>query len=258
VSIFIAIILGIIQGLTEFLPVSSSGHLVLFQRIFGINVDCILFDVVLHFGTVVAIIVVFRKQILELIKNPFSQKAIYLYLATFITGIIAIIFNDFFEKSFNGNALFAGFFVTAVFLTITEIISRKHYQYKSMDYKRAMFVGMFQGIAIMPGISRSGSTITSLIFQGVRRDESAEFSFILSIPIIFLSAVYELIKSPQSAVSIPLSCYFVGFIFASFSGFLAIKLMLKVIKKARYTGFIVYLLLLSIFLFLNQFVLFWF
>ena len=240
------------------MPVSSSGHLVLFQRIFGINVDCLFFDIVVHLGTLVAILLVFRKSIVDMIRHPFSEKAQKLVFATLPTIIIAIIFKDFFKNAFGGNILFVGFFVTAIFLFIAEYSCKNNYQYKSLTYGNAIVMGTFQGLAILPGISRSGSTISSALVQGVRRNESAEFSFLMSIPAILGSLVFELFDLGSSALNIsflPLLC---GFIFSAISGYFAIKVMLKVIKKAKFKWFAIYLLVLSIFVALNQYYLKWF
>ena len=251
---WIAIILGIVQGLTEFLPVSSSGHLVLLENIFGIKNDVILFDIILHLATLFAVVFVYRKTVLELIKHPFCDKMQKLVFASMPTFIIALMFKSFFENSFNGSLLIVGFTVTAVFLIITQVVCDKEYQYRKLSFGNAIIIGVFQGFALMPGISRSGSTITSAIVQGVKRDEAAEFSFLLSIPVILGSLVFELIKIKSTVITIPVYSFVVGFFFALLSGIFAIKLMLKVIKKAKYYGFAIYLILLSVFLLLNKFV----
>lgn len=254
-TILVAIILGLVQGLTEFLPVSSSGHLVLLEKIFHVENNVILFDVVLHVATLLAVIIVYRKTIFELIKHPLCDKMQKLVFATIPTVIIALLFKGFFENSFNGELLYLGFIVTAIFLIIAQVVSQKEYQYRNLSYGNAIVVGVFQGLAIMPGISRSGSTITSAIVQGVRREQAAEFSFLLSIPIILASLVYECFKLPSSVVTIPASCFIVGFIVALLAGIFSIKIMLKVVKKAKYWGFSAYLILLSIFLIINKFAL---
>lgn len=257
-TVWVAIFLGIIQGLTEFLPVSSSGHLVLFQKIFGINVDCILFDVVVHLGTLVAVFVVYRKSIWEIIKNPFCEKAQKLLFATLPTIIIALLFKDFFKNSFDGSLLFVGFFVTAVFMFIADYCAKNNYQYKHLTYGNSIMMGIFQGIAILPGISRSGSTITCAMAQGVRRSESSEFSFLMSIPAILGGLVMELTDLSKSALTVPVPALLLGFLFSAISGYLAIKIMLKVIKKAKFKWFGLYMLLLAVFVALNQFVFGWF
>ena len=257
-SVIVALILGLVQGLTEFLPVSSSGHLVLFQQIFGINVDCLFFDIVVHLGTLVAVVVVYHKSILGIIKNPFGEKGQKLIFATLPTVIIALLFKDFFAKSFDGGLLFVGFFVTAIFMFIANYCCKNNYQYKSLNHGNAVIMGIFQGIAILPGISRSGSTIASAMVQGVRRSESAEFSFLMSIPAILGSLVFELIEMPSAALTISPLSLVVGFFASAVSGYLAIKLMLKVIKKAKFLWFGIYMLILAVFVLLNKYVLFLF
>lgn len=257
-TIFVAIVLGIIQGLTEFLPVSSSGHLVLFQKIFGINVDCLFFDIVVHLGTLVAVLVVYRKTILDIIKHPFSDISQKLVFATIPTIIIALIFKDFFKSSFNGDFLFIGFFVTSIILFITHFSCKNNYQYKSLTYPNAIVMGVFQGMAILPGISRSGSTISSALVQGVRRSESAEFSFLMSIPAILGSLVFELFDIGTATFNISAIALIFGFVFSAISGYIAIKFMLKVIKKAKFVWFAIYLFALGVVLMLNQYVFGWF
>ena len=257
-SIFVAIFLGIIQGLTEFLPVSSSGHLVLFQKIFGIDVDCIFFDIVVHLGTLLAVILVYRKSIWEIIKHPFCEKSQKLVFATLPTVIIALLFKDFFKNSFDGSLLFVGFFVTAIIMFVADYSCKHNYQYKSLSFSGAIVMGIFQGVAIMPGISRSGSTITSGLVQGVRRSECAEFSFLMSIPAIFGSLVFEIFDLGSASLNISGFALVFGFLFSAISGYVAIKFMLKVIKKAKFAWFGIYMLLLSFFVALNQFVLGWF
>ena len=257
-SIFIAIFLGIVQGLTEFLPVSSSGHLVMFQKLFGINVDCLLFDIVLHLGTLVAVCIVYRKSILQILKNPFCEKGQKLLFATLPTVIIALLFKDFFKNSFDGNLLWVGFLVTSAFMFFADYSCKNNYQYKNLGYGHSVLMGVFQGVAILPGISRSGSTITSAMVMGVRRNQSAEFSFLMSIPAILGSLVFELFDMSSSALTVDFLPLVLGFVSSAVSGYLAIKLMLKVIKKARFVWFGVYMLLLSVFMVLNQYVFCWF
>lgn len=254
-TILVAIILGIIQGLTEFLPVSSSGHLVLFEQIFGIKVDCLFFDIVVHLGTLVAVVIVFHKSIWDMIKHPLCEKSQKLIFATIPTIIIALLFKDFFKNSFDGNLLFVGFFVTSIFMFIADYSCKHNYQYKNLSFGNAIMMGIFQGFAILPGISRSGSTITSALVQGVRRNESAEFSFLMSIPAIIGSLVFELFDISSTPLQISAVSMILGFVFSAIFGYLAIRLMLKIVKKAKFVWFGIYMLLLSIFVALNKFVL---
>lgn len=257
-SIIIAIILGIVQGLTEFLPVSSSGHLVLLQTIFGIQENQILFDIILHLGTLVAVVFIFKKQVLEIIKNPLSKKTKMLVLATIITLSIAILFKDFFEDAFNGGYLAFSFLITASFLILAEFISKKYNSNKALNFKNTAVMGVFQGLAILPGVSRSGSTISSAIVQGVNKKDAAEISFLMSIPIILASLVWELLKVSEQTVNLQILPTIIGFLMAIIFGIIAIKIMLKIIEKAKYWVFSVYLIALAIFLMFNEWVFMWF
>ena len=257
-TIYLAILLAIVQGLTEFLPVSSSGHLVLFQRIFGVNIDCLFFDIVLHLGTLVAVCVVYYKSIFEIIKHPFCEKAQKLVIATIPTVLIAFLFKDAVKNSFQGDYLFVGFFVTAVIMFIADYSARHNYQYKNLGYGNAVVMGLFQGLAIFPGISRSGSTITAGMTQGIRRSEGAEFSFLMSIPAILGSLIFELFDIGAGSLNISFPILLAGFLFSAVSGYFAIKFMLKVIKKAKFVWFGAYLIVLSVVLILNQYIFAWF
>jgi len=253
-----AIILGIVQGLTEFLPVSSSGHLVLLQNIFGIENNVILFDVVLHIGTLFAVIIAYRHSILDLIKHPFSRKMKFLVVGTIPTVIIALLFKDFFESAFSGNLLFVGFLATAILLLIADFCDKKYKNNKKMTYSKMIIMGVFQGFAILPGLSRSGSTITSSIVMGVNKKDALEYSFLLSIPIIVASMVYELIKTPITTIEISVMPFVFGLLFSAVFGFLAIKFMIKLVQNKSYKYFSIYLIILSIFLILNQYFFNWF
>jgi len=254
-SVIFAFILGLVQGLTEFLPVSSSGHLVLLQNIFGIKNNVVLFDIILHIGTLIAVIIVYRKSIIDLIKHPFSKKMKLLVLGTIPTVVIALVFKDFFESAFSGSLLFIGFLSTALLLIIANYVDSKTKNNKTIDYKNLLVMGVFQGLAIMPGLSRSGSTTTSAIVMGIKKDEALEYSFLLSIPIILASLIYEIIFSPISFAEISFLTIIIGFITSLIFGLISIKFMIKIVKKRTYIFFSAYLILLSVFLILNQFVL---
>lgn len=246
-SIFVAILLGAVQGLTEFLPVSSSGHLVLFEKLFGINPqNFLLFDIVLHIGTLFAVVIVYRKTIWDIVKNPFCEDGQKLLFATLPTIIIAIAFKDFFKQSFGGNLLWLGFLITAIFMFLTNYVCKNNYQYRPLTRKNAIVMGVFQGFAILPGISRSGSTISSGLVQGVRRDQCSKFSFLMSIPAILGGLVFELFDPAIATQKVEFLPLLLGFLTSALFGYVAIKLMLKVIKKAKFAWFGIYLTLLSI------------
>lgn len=247
-TIIQAIILGIIQGATEFLPVSSSGHLVLFNKIFNISDNFIGFSVFLHLATLFAVVIVLRKKIWWLICHPFSPLAKKLYLSTAITVVIALIFESFFKSMFSGAYLSIFFMITAILLVLTEFLSSKRV-YHSFSYKTAIVVGLMQGIAVIPGISRSGSTICAGVMEGANREECAEFSFILSIPIILGSMLFEIIDCVKSGVPFfdaPALQIILAFFSAFIVGILCVKVMLDVVKKAKFTPFAIYLVILSI------------
>ena len=233
------VVLGLVQGLGEFLPISSSGHLLLVQRIFGITEGGQLFTVLLHVATLAAVCIVYRKQLLELIRHPIQWKTLWLIVATVVTAAVMLVFKKYFDAAEDGRFLGWCFILTALLLTAAEIAKRR-----------------VKGIAVFPGVSRSGATITGALMCGVRRDEAAEFSFLLSIPAILGGAVLEVPDLIKNGTG-DFSWYglIVGMIVAGVSGYFAIRFMLRLITKKRFTGFIIYTAALGVFLILNQYVL---
>ncbi len=251
-DVIIIIILGIVQGLTEFLPVSSSGHLVLLENIFNIENSSLFINVVLHFATLLAVVIYYRKQIWQLIKHPIQPLALYLIISTIITCSIVLLFADFFESSFSGVLLAWGFFLSALFLFATEYISRRYeeqkYNYSKVNIKHSIFLGIFQGLAILPGVSRSGTTLCAGIVMGINKKDALDYSFLMSIPIIIASLVYELIKADYSAILTEINVFnlILGGVVAFVFAILGIKVMLKVVEKIQYKWFALYLLILGI------------
>ena len=258
----IVILLGLVQGLTEFLPVSSSGHLVLLYNIFDITNNTILLSVILHLGTLVSIFVIYYKELFKLIKKPFCKTNICLIFTTAITVGIVLILKPFITNSFSGKFLLYGFLITAFILTFSEIwttISKKKKKTKvstnpiditnlKINYFQASIIGLFQGLASFPAISRSGSTIAGGLISGVDKEIVADYSFIASIPIIIASLIleiYEYIKVPAS-LDFSLLQILIGFIISFVVGILCIKFMLKTVKKQKLFLFSIYLFLLSI------------
>jgi len=155
-----AIFLGIVQGLTEFLPVSSSGHLVLFQKLFGIEEGALIFDVAVHVATVAALLTVFWRDVVFMIRRPFSRLALLVIAGTIPTGIIGVLFKDIFEEMFSsGASLGVGFLITGAVLWWAETTRAHDKDAEHMSYADAFFVGTLQGIAIIPAVSRSGMTM---------------------------------------------------------------------------------------------------
>ena len=242
-SILLALFLGIVQGLTEFLPVSSSGHLILFQHLFKVPDDMLLFNIILHLATLLAVIIVFRKRIWLLIKKPLNKTNLCILLATVITCTIVVLFKDIIDKTFTYKILPFSFLVTAILLFLTTFIKPK--ETHEVNYPSAAVTGIVQAIAVVPGLSRSGTTISMLLANGVNREKAAEFSFLMSIPIIIASFVYELLDI-DSGTSIEVAPTIVAFIAALLSGIIAIKFMLKMIQNVKLHWFSIYLVITAI------------
>ncbi len=261
-AIWKSAILGTVQGLTEFLPVSSSGHLTLLQQILGYDLGeagMMFVNVLLHFGTLLAVIFVFWRDILALFKKPF-KTLLMLIVATVPAGLVGLLLNDKIEALFDpaSNAawlcwLAVFFAVTAFVLLLTEFVSARRKKVAPLGWRHSVPMGIFQAVALFPGISRSGSTIAAGVISGAKRDDVAKFSFLMSIPVILGSLaveVYHLIKPSEGvAVSIGTSGIVgmvVGVVFSAVAGFFAIKIMLKVIRKGNYKWFALYLVVLSL------------
>lgn len=264
-EIFQAIILGLVQGLTEFLPVSSSGHLLLLQRLFGIDGGLFL-PIILHLGTLIAVCVVFWKDILALFKKPFKTLG-FLVLASVPAAIVGLLLDDLIEDALFGGKYFAiflaiFFLITAALLFVTEMFAKKREGTLPVCLKTTAFMGLAQAVAVLPGISRSGSTICAGTLAGGKREDIAKFSFMMSLPVILGSFVIELFKGLrdgeiQSAFSGGGATFGIGvalgFIVSAVAGLFAIKIMLKVIQKADYKWFSLYLCILSVVCLILQF-----
>ncbi|MBS5645716.1 MAG: undecaprenyl-diphosphate phosphatase [Clostridiales bacterium] len=249
-----AIVVGIVQGLTEFLPVSSSGHLVLFQNIFNSQGDMIFFDTMLHVGTLVAVLVVFWQDVVSILKKPVQKLTGLILVATVPAVVATLLFKDFFEGSFEGQYLGYGFIVTAILLVAAEWVEKRYQKRRNnVKYRDAVIMGCVQAVAIMPGISRSGSTLVGGLFSGIDRNLAARFSFLMSIPVILGSLVlqgYDLIKTGVGQIAVLPTI--VGMLFAAVSGFLAIRFMLNLIRKKKLYGFAIYVGILGILVILDQ------
>lgn len=243
-----AIILGLIQGLTEFLPVSSSGHLVLMQNFFGINEGAMTFNILVHFGTLIAIFIVYWKDIVNLIRHPFQKMNFLIIAGAIPTGIIGILFNDTFEK------LFSSVLVVGISLIITGFIlwfadkTKNNYKaVESTSYLDVLFIGLLQGLAITPGISRSGLTISAGLFRGLTREMAARYSFLLSIPVILGANLLEMKSLISSEIVIEnITPYIIGPIVAAISGVLAIKVLLRILQVGKLNIFSYYVWFLGI------------
>lgn len=234
-----AIFLGALQGLTEFLPVSSSGHLALFQKLFGMASAPIFFDTMLHGVTLLAVIFYLRKDILGILKNiKQNQKIIWLAaVATLPAVFVGLFLNNFIEKSFNSGFMIAiGFFITAVMLFATNFFKEGGKDFGKINFKDAGIIGIFQAISIFSSISRSGATISSAIFSGIDRKSALKFSFLLSIPAILGAMVLKV--SDIGAVSSSEIFYsLVGVIPAALLGFWSLKFLDKYMANKKFAIF---------------------
>jgi len=266
-NVFEAVFLGIVQGLTEFLPVSSSGHLVLLQKIFKVEEPSLFFDTMLHLGTLTAVFVVLWKDIWEILKKPVQKLTLFLIIATVPAVIAALLFDDSIESIFL-SAKFLGwcFLITSALLVTAELLSRRAVRLEAnlkkadgMTWLHALFIGFMQALAIPPGISRSGATISGALFCKLDRDFAARFSFLMSIPAILGAVVLQskdLItgSAAQSEAAINVWAVLAGTLAAAAVGFFAVKFMLKIIKEKSLFGFAVYTGILGILVLIDQFV----
>ena len=238
-----AILIGLIQGLTEFLPVSSSGHIILAERLLGVQSE-LSFALMLHLATLLAVFLVMRREIWEVARTP--KKWGPLIVATVASALVVFACNDLFKSAFDGKYLATCFLITAVMLLVSGLAKPKK---QEITYFDAAIIGCVQGFAAMPGISRSGSTVSTSVLLGNERSTSVAFSFLLSIPIIVGSAFIDIITEGLGSIQfLPL---FFGFISAFISGLGAIKLMLKLTANAC-DWFAIYLTVLSSFLIVND------
>ena len=267
---FNAIVLGLVQGLTEFLPVSSSGHLLIFQNFFGMNADSILlFTILMHLGTLISVFVCFWQDIvllckelvftildlvkgrgLRLAENPVRKLGIMIIVASIPTAVIGILFEDLF-KNFYATLLptGVGLIITACLLWIAERKENNVIEIGEMKFFHAILIGIMQGIAICPGISRSGSTLVGGLFAGLKREFALEFAFLISIPSILGSLIFEMDASAfNEVISIQKGPIILGAVIAAVSGILAIKSMLTVVRKYSLRYFSLYTWCLGLYL----------
>lgn len=256
-----AFILGIIQGLTEFIPVSSTAHLLIGQRILSIpaNGDMFSFLVLVQLGTLVSLIIYFWKDLLAIakamLKNPFAESAEsltrlgwYIIIATIPALIAGVLLKDAVEALFRIPLLEAAIrlFAAAILLTLAEWLGKRTRQLDSMTWLDALFVGVMQVIAVFPGASRSGTTISSGMLRGFDRPSAARFAFLISIPVMLAAGAYEslgLLKMPNLGTFLPLLA--VGFVTAVAVGWLAIKWLLGYLNKHSLYVFAIYCALIG-------------
>ncbi|OIQ20273.1 undecaprenyl-diphosphate phosphatase [Lacinutrix sp. MedPE-SW] len=250
-----SIILGIIQGLTEFLPVSSSGHLELGKAILGDNSipeESLLFTVVLHFATALSTIVIFRKDIFEIIKGLFKPAvndehrfAIKIIISMLPAVIVGVFFEEQLEQLFGGNIMLVGcmLLVTAALLFLAD--KAKNTQ-KKVGFKDALIIGVSQAIAMLPGISRSGATISTSVLLGNDKTKAARFSFLMVVPLIFGKIAKDVLSGDLNFNSQNSVAIIAGFIAAFISGLIACTWMIALVKKSKLSYFALYCVIVGI------------
>ena len=249
-DIFQAIIIGLVQGLTEFLPVSSSAHLIFAQQALGLSDVGLAFDVLLHVGTLVAVVGYFFNDIVNMIKgfllsltdlkegkfipeikkDPYKKLAWLTILATIPVGVVGVLFNDIIEEMFTGLTVPAFLLlITGCLLYASQRMNTGRIDVTKVGIKEALFMGCGQAIAVLPGLSRSGTTIAAGLFAGLDKEFAAKFSFILSIPAILGAAVFQL--KDLSGGNVEIGACIAGFIVAVISGYFAISVLLKIVRE---------------------------
>jgi undecaprenyl-diphosphatase len=253
--------MGVIQGITEFLPVSSSGHLALFHNITGDPVDNLLFDIALHVATLIPVCIILRKEIWAILRKPVQKTTGLLIVGTIPAVIAALLFKDKVEALFGDvRFLMIGFAVTGLLLLYADCVKKRHLTkgIKDMTYIDALVIGAVQAVAIAPSVSRSGSTTAASLFRKVSRKEAAAFVFLLSIPAILGAAALEVKDLLTGAITVTpsdgLNMAF-GFVAAALAGYLSIALVFKLIQKARLRYFSFYLFALAAFICVDTFIL---
>ncbi|MEN8187843.1 MAG: undecaprenyl-diphosphatase UppP [Bacteroidota bacterium] len=244
-----AIILGIIQGLTEFLPVSSSGHLELAKAMFGDNSlpeESLTFTVVLHFATALSTIVVFKEEVWNIIKGLFQFKwneelrfSLKIIISMIPAVIIGLLFEEELEAFFNGNVLMVGFMllITALLLLLADKAKNTD---KNVSYKNSFIIGISQAIAMLPGISRSGATISTSVLLGVDRTKAARFSFLMVVPLIFGKVTKDFLSGGISFQDENIGVMGIGFVAAFISGLFACSWMISLVKNSKLYYFAIY------------------
>lgn len=244
-----AIVLGIIQGLTEFLPVSSSGHLEIAKAILGedkVGQESMLMTVVLHFATALSTIIIFRNELKEIFggllqfkNNDSFQYSLKIVLSMVPAALVGVFFNDEIEALFGGALTLVGsmLILTALLLFLADKAKPSE---KSIGIKDAFIIGISQAIAILPGISRSGATISTSVLLGIDKEKSARFSFLMVVPLIFGKMAKDILSGEIQYESATLLSLIIGFIFAFFTGIIACKWMIKLVKNSQLKYFAYY------------------
>lgn len=250
-----ALFFGVVQGLTEFLPVSSSGHLQIFNELFhcGTGEENMMFTVVVHAATVCSTIVAFRKEILALIAglfrfkwNPETEYLAKIAISMIPIMVVGLFFKDYVESIFGSGILVVGICLMITAFLLAFSYYAKPRQKESISFKDAFIIGLAQSIAVLPGLSRSGTTISTGLLLGDKREHVAKFSFLMVLVPILGEAFLELIGGEMGATSIPVSSLVIGFIAAFVSGYLACTWMIRLVAKGKLIYFAYYCLIVGL------------
>ena len=254
---FQAIILGLTQGLAEFLPISSSGHLMLVQRIFDLPSTGLLLEVLLHVGTLAAVLVVYFKLFWNMVRHPVRSLLPELVVATIPAAIATLAFGDFFDAAFEGAFLGFSFLITTAVLLASDFLSSRVVTHDRLTWRDTIIMGVMQAFAILPGVSRSGSTIAAGVSSGLKRKKAADFSFMMSVPAILGSLVMSL-KDLLTGESVALeeinwATTLLAVAVSAVAGFIAIKFMLRMIRRCPLKYFAIYTAILGAYVLLDQY-----
>ncbi|MGI6182801.1 MAG: undecaprenyl-diphosphate phosphatase [Candidatus Fimadaptatus sp.] len=256
-SIFQAVMLGLTQGLSEFLPISSSGHLMLVQKLLDIPSTGLLLEVLLHVGTLIAVLAVYFKLFFNMIRHPIRSLLPELVVATIPAVIATLLFGDFFDAAFEGKFLGFSFLITSALLLLSDFLSKRVVTHDRLTWRDTIIMGIMQAFAILPGVSRSGSTIAAGVSSGLKRKKAADFSFMMSAPAILGSLVMSLkdLLTGQSIdpTGVNWLTVLLAMAVAAISGFLAIKFMLRMIRRCPLRYFAIYTTILGIYVLLDQY-----
>ncbi len=243
--VWLMILLGFVQGLTEFLPVSSSGHLTLLSVWVGKLTagQALGVELAVHVGSSLAVFAVYRNKIFAMLKKGNRKTVAYLLLSALPAGLVGVLFHDQIAMLFGGSFVGFGFLLTALLLFVTQKIAVAE-KGGAFTYKTAISMGLMQAVAVVPGLSRSGSTVFGGTLSGANREDVADFSFLMSVPVILGGALYEWLSGASVGLAFPWMA--LAATAAFLSSLIALRWMKQVIRRARYTGFIIYLTALGI------------
>ena len=237
-----AVISGLVQGVAEFLPISSSGHLVILHKLMGLNEPEVFFDIFLHLGTLAAVFIVFGREIIESITTK-KRMGLLILISSAVTFVIVLLFIKNIEAAFNNvRTIGLMFVITGIWLIAGNFIRLGT---EGMTVFKACIIGLSQGIAALPGISRSGATISTGLFLGLDGQAAAKFSFLLSIPAILGAFVFKIKEAGFNLTGVNVN-YFIGFFVSCIVGIISLKLLLRILYRNKFHWFGVYCIVVGI------------